>query len=300
MSGAIDFTPVSVTGHHGTDITAADIAVRQRFLSRADLASLQGQQSADAAALHCFARINDEPAGYLRINADGELSLLGATNAQQDDIIAALLRFAVTDSPRHGMSHLATSHAFSHTDKLQALGFEKHADAWRLMLPPDRSQQHLGSELVRLEHLHDFRNFSLQLVNNTQRSLAIYSEDLEAWLYDHEDFVDAVMNLAQRSRYSEIRIIVRDTRALLEKGHRLLRASHRASEKIHIRKLSVSGKQASYLLADDGGMLFRPDPDIVLGIGYTDYRSRVKPLREQFDLMWNSAYEDADLRRMTV
>ncbi|HQQ63597.1 MAG TPA: hypothetical protein PLF22_08480 [Pseudomonadales bacterium] len=297
----IDFTPVSVSALHGTEITAADLADRQTFLSAAQQASLQNQQPTDAAALHCFASLNDRRVGYLRINADGQLSVIGCTANPHDDVIAALLRFAVLESPRHDISSLTADTAFGHLGQLQALGFEKYRDAWRLMLPPDRTRQQLGSELVRLEHMHDFRNFSLQLVNNTQRNLAIYSEDLEAWLYDHEDFVDAVMNLAQRSRYSEIRIIVRDTRALLENGHRLLRASHRASEKIHIRKLTaVSGKQPSYLLADDGGMLFRPDPDIILGIGYTDYRSRVKPLREQFDLMWSSAYEDADLRRLTV
>jgi hypothetical protein len=288
-----------VKAYDWTETQANGLADRQAFLTSYDLQHLQPE--VDALALHCFARVDNATVGYLRINAGGELSLIGAEKSCRDTIIPALQRFAVLESPRHNLPHLTAHSLFGHLDQLQALGFNKDNDQWLLMLPPDRSHQSTGSDLVRLEHIDDFRKFSVQLVNSTQRNLAIYSEDMEAWLYDHEDFVSAVIALAQKSRFSDIRIIVRDTRALIEKGHRLLRASHRASDKIHFRKLAnTAGKQPCYLLADDCGLLLRPDNEIINGIGYTDYRGRVKPLREEFDTLWNSAYEDADLRRVTV
>ena len=306
MVNVEDFRPIAIKALTWQAVTAGDLAARSSLLppaaqQRLDIEKLQAAEYPDIAALHCFASLDNRSVGYLRVNADGELAHLGTDKTRHEDILEALLRFAVMEAPRRNLSRLWTATDHDAPAILQALGFEKDGKQLHLFLPPDRSRHSSGSELVRLEHIGDFRSFSLQLVSHTQRQLAIFSEDLEAWLYDHDDFTNAVMALAQRSRYSEIRIIVRDTRAVLEHGHRLLRASQRASDKIHIRKLAnVSGKQPCYLLSDDGGMLLRPDPEIVLGIGYSDYRGRVKPLREQFNTLWQSAYVDADLRRLTL
>ncbi len=293
-----EYTPVSVSTLDW-QISHQDIVSKRRLF----LSAQSCDDNEDASALHYLATLGTEAGGYLRINQDGEIARLGTRAEYCDDIRAALLRFAVLDAPRHGLSQLWAPHPALWQTTLEALGFVADTDKQRcvLHLPPDRSQQASGSALIRLEHIDDFRHLSLQLAQNAKRTLAIFSDDLEAWLYDHDDFVTAVMALAQRSRHSEIRILLRETRPILEHGHRLLHACQRSPSKLQIRKLTASNdKLPCFLLADDNGILFRPNSQIVQGIGYTDYRARAKQLQEQFELHWQSASQDADLRRMTV
>jgi hypothetical protein len=281
----------------------------------------------NSTAFHYLATLTDEPAGYLCIRADGKLHTLAARQswpdnsfpdaagpnstrqkniACHDDITAALLRAAIMESPRCGLSTLwaETDATFAH--QLPPLGFVTEASSTathrlQLRLPPDRSQQESGSELIRLQHIDDFRRFSVALTQQSRQSLIIFSEDLESWLYDHEDYLSALMTLVQKSRHSSVRILLRDTSMILEQGHRLLRASQQASEKITIRTLpTYEKKYPSYLIADDDGLLFRPDAHIIQGIGYTHYRARVKPLIAEFDALWHNAYTDPDLRRLSM
>jgi hypothetical protein len=155
---------------------------------------------------------------------------------------------------------------------------------------------------VRLESIDEFRALSVELVQAARFGLLIFSEDLEDWLYDNDAFADAVMSLVQRQRNTSVRILIRDTRVILERGHRLLRLSHRASEKIQIRKLptTVAEKFPNYLITDDKGLLFRQNPQSMQGIGYHDYRARVKPLLEDFKQLWARATTPPDLQQRTL
>jgi hypothetical protein len=260
----------------------------------------------DPLAQHYLALIDDEVTGYLRINPDGALSLLGSRAANADDITDALLRQAVLDTPRRGFSRLQAPDNHPCRDTLLRLGFthadEKHNETLSLLLPPDRTTNATGSDLVRLEKIDDFRRFAITLVQQARRSVIIFSEDLEGRLYDNDDFTAAIMEFAHKGRNSNVRLLIRDTRPLMLHGHRLLRASHRASDKITIRKLPTiqSEKHPCYLIIDDNGLLFRQDPQVMAGIGYTDYRARAKPMLEQFEQLWSRSSVDPDLRPQTV
>jgi hypothetical protein len=260
----------------------------------------------DASSQHFFARINDAVVGYLCIDPDGHISLASTSSDNANDIADTLLRFAVIDAPRRGLSQLSAPTAHPWKDSLLKLNFSTlnsvNDKILTLFLPPDRSFITSGSDLVRLEQVDAFQKFAVQLVKQARYSIVIFSEDMEAWLYDNEEFADAVMELLQKSRNSSVRFLIRDTKTLLERGHRLLRISHRVSDKIQIRKLPamMSEKYPNYMLADDNGLLFRQDPQVVQGIGYTDYRARVKPLLEDFKLLWSRSTSDPDLRPHTL
>lgn len=300
-NGAVEYQPISVSHAAWTDGHEYILAQRKHFLPDMD-----GEQAFDPVSQHYLARRNNAVVGYLCIDSGGHICLSTSTSEHADDIADALLRYAVLDTPRRGLSQLSAPAGHPWKDALLKLGFStetsKHDNVLTLFLPPDRSFIATGSDLVRLEKVDTFKEFAIQLVTDARATVVIFSEDMEAWLYDNDDFSDALMALVQKSRNSNVRILVRDTRALLERGHRLLRISHRASDKIQIRKLPsmLSEKYPCYLIADDNGLLFRQDPQVVQGIGYHDYRARVKPLLEDFKLMWERSTTDPDLRQHTL
>jgi hypothetical protein len=298
---AVDYLPVSVSRAIWADEHERILAQRKEYLP-----DLQTEHVFDAHAQHYLASRNNELAGYLCIDADGHICLAATRTDHADDIAEALLRFAVLDAPRLGLSQLSAPAAHPWKEALLKLNFStdysKHDNVLTLFLPPDRSFIATGSDLVRLDTIDTFKSFATQLVTDARASIVIFSEDLEAWLYDNDEFSEALMALVQKSRNSNVRILVRDTKALLERGHRLLRVSHRASDKIQIHKLPsiLSEKFPNYLIADDNGLLFRQDPQVIKGIGYHDYRARVKPLLEDFKLLWARSTTDPDLRQHTL
>ncbi len=297
----VEYHPIHVSRAAWSDEQESILACRARFIDNA-----AEEQIFDAQSQHYLASIDQQFVGYLCVDNDGHLCLTGSYTERADDIAEALLRFAVLDTPRRGLSQLAAPAAHPWQPQLSALGFNTlnsiNDKLLTLFLPPDRSFIASGSGLIRLETTDTFREHSLKLVQEARYGLVIFSEDLEDWLYDNDAFVDAVMALLQRQRNTSVRILVRDTRALLERGHRLLRVCHRASEKAQIRKLPsmLSEKFPNYLIVDDKGLLYRQDPQVVQGIGYHDYRARVKPLLEDFKLLWARSTTDPDLRQHTL
>lgn len=298
---AMEYFPISVRRAEWGNEQQNILKHRAYFLANMDIEHLF-----DIHAHHYLATVNNTAAGYLCIDADGHISLVAAKDDHASDIIDALLRFAVMDGPRRGLSQLSAPAAHPWKDALLKLQFttenSNNDHQLTLFLPPDRSGTVSGSRLVRLEKIDDFRQHAIQLVQQARRSVVIFSEDLEAWLYDNDDFATAMMELAQKSRNSSIRLLVRDTRSLIERGHRLLRLSHRASEKILIRKLPThqTERLPCYLITDDNGLMFRQDPLVMQGVGYFDYRARTKPLLEQFELLWARSGSDPDLRQQTI
>lgn len=261
-------------------------------------------ESSDSNAFHYLATRNTEPVGYLRVQPSGKLDVIGAAGNALD-IHQALLRFTLLDAPLHDLPRLWAQGIEPWRTLLPDLGFtpSTHTEGCLdYFPPPHRTKVATGSELIRLEHMDDLRHFCVELVKNAKRSVVIYSEDLEAWLYDNEAFYQAIVALLHNSQFATVRLLVRDTRTLQHRGHRLLTLCHHANEHVSIRKFTTANhtKQPAYLIVDDNGLLFRPDGAVLSGIGYHDYRARVKTLLNEFDLMWNVATQDQNLRQMTM
>jgi hypothetical protein len=294
----VEYCPVDVARAVWHDEQDSIFACRSQFL-----ANLHDEQVFDSNSQHYLARINGTFAGYLCIDTDGHISYSVTQEQHAHDIAAALMRHAVLDAPRRGLSQLSVPVAHPWSNILITLHFSPENSSNEkllvLFLPPDRSFITSGSDLVRLDTVDQFKNFAVELVQNARYAVTIFSEDLEDWLYDNDVFSDAVMALVQKQRNTSVRILVRDTKLLLERGHRLLRISHRASEKIQIRKLptAIAEKYPNYMIVDDNGLLYRQDLQVVQGIGYHDYRARVKPLLEEFKQLWARSMTDPDLRQ---
>src|SRR6185295_3784174 len=106
----------------------------------------------------------------------------------------------------------------------------------------------------------------------------------------------------RRSRFSEIRLLIVDSRPLVQRGHMLLDLQRRLSSTILLRRVSCEPEdiRENYLLADDRGILCFPvrEPERA----WSDYNNR--PIAEdystQFDELWNRAIDDPELRLLNL
>ncbi|MHA6493041.1 DUF7931 domain-containing protein [Pseudomonas borbori] len=152
--------------------------------------------------------------------------------------------------------------------------------------------------LERFNHPDEARAHALALLQQARRSLSIYSNDLEPWLYHRSSVQEACTQFLLASPRNQLRILLKDTTRAVKEGHRLLSLSRRLSSNLHIRKLNPDYpiEDVAFLLADDKGLLLLPEHGQFSGYALYQDPARVRLRQTQFDQCWDTSVSDADLR----
>lgn len=152
--------------------------------------------------------------------------------------------------------------------------------------------------LERFELPGEARAHALALLQQAQRSLCIYSHDLEPWLYHHSSMQQACTRFLLASPKNRLRILLRDVTPAVKMGHRLLTLARRLSSNLQIRKLhpDYPAEDVAFLLADGCGLLLRPQPDQCAGYALYQDPARVCLRQTQFERAWETSIGDPDLR----
>lgn len=158
----------------------------------------------------------------------------------------------------------------------------------------------LGVEpaLQRFELPEQARAHALALIGQARRSLCIYSNDLEPWLYHQAAIQQVCTQFLLANPNNRLRILLADPTRAIKEGHRLLNLARRLSSNCQIRKLhpDYPSEPETFLLADRHGLLLRPKPEHHNGIALYNDAGRVKLRQAQFDQAWDVSLSDPDLR----
>ena len=145
-----------------------------------------------------------------------------------------------------------------------------------------------------------FDELAVELCNEARRTIRILSPDLDHQVFDSEVLCDKISALARRSRYSDVRILVKDTRAIVQRGHRLLELSRRIPSLVHIQVLAEHPEMNddTMVIRDRDGLLFKPGDSEHQGIVEPDSKATAKGYIERFDELWERSVPDSQLRRL--
>lgn len=152
--------------------------------------------------------------------------------------------------------------------------------------------------LQRFAKPEEARPHALALLQQAQRSLNLYTPDLEAWLYHHSSIQTACTRFLLANPRNRLRILIRDVTRPVKEGHRLLNLVRRLSSNSQIRRLNPdhASEECAYLLADDRGLLMRPELDSFAGYALYNDPGRCRLRQVQFDQAWDQSVSDPDLR----
>ncbi len=140
------------------------------------------------------------------------------------------------------------------------------------------------------------------MVLQARMYLAMFTRDLEPLIYNTEEFSAAVRQLALRSRYSRIRIIVVDPTTAIKDGHRLIELGRRLSSFIEFRRPSAdhANLPEAFLVADETGLLYRPVASRYEGFADPDNPSEARVRLRLFDEIWERAEPEPEFRRLGI
>ncbi len=144
------------------------------------------------------------------------------------------------------------------------------------------------------------RTAALELACGARMTLALFTRDLDPVIYDTQEFVTAVQQLALRSRYSRIRIVAIDPTAAIKDGHRLIELGRRLSSFIEFRRPSQEHAKLSesLLIVDETGLLYRPVASRYEGFADSDNAFAARARLRDFDEIWEQAEPEPEFRRL--
>jgi hypothetical protein len=142
------------------------------------------------------------------------------------------------------------------------------------------------------------RAHCLALLQQARRSLCLYSQELEPWLFNHSSVEQACSDFLRAHPRNQLRILLRDSSRAVQDGHRLLQLNKRISSNFQIRKLhpDYPVEELSFLLADRSGLYVLPQPSHADGYALYQDDARNRQRQELFDRAWDSSISDSNLR----
>ncbi|KKN53655.1 hypothetical protein LCGC14_0600420, partial [marine sediment metagenome] len=130
--------------------------------------------------------------------------------------------------------------------------------------------------------------------------ICIMGPNIDATLFDTPEFVECLKNLAISSSRAEIKIIVKNTKANVQQGHRVIPLAQHLTSSIHVRTPDSqhSDIQNILILIDDFAYLKCPRASYYEGSACFYDRLTVQRLQSQFDDIWAHATADMSIRRL--
>lgn len=163
---------------------------------------------------------------------------------------------------------------------------------------------HLGenSEDIVIETSEENHQLTVQLVNQANHRLDIFTRDLDPRIYDNTGFIDAVRALAVNDNRAKIRILVIEPNKAIKLGHRLLELSRQLTSTIEIRKVheDYSANPACYLIVDVRGLIHRKLASRYDAIANFNDPSQAMELIHHFNEVWDHSSPELDFKQLHI
>jgi len=146
------------------------------------------------------------------------------------------------------------------------------------------------------------RNAAASLAKQARHSINIFTQDMDAALYDNEEFEQHVFKLATRHPSSTIRILVQDSTRAVQRSHRIIRLAQKLTSSIIIKKPAqkYSDVQKAFMTVDGVGVLYRIQANHYNYDAVLNFMSpqRTGELDDFFNEVWEHSEQDIQVRRI--
>ncbi len=142
-----------------------------------------------------------------------------------------------------------------------------------------------------------------KVIHSAQQSIAIFSQQLEPLLYNHQAICEAFSSLARKNRHSSIRILVLKSQSSASNGHCIISLAQRLSSSIQIKTPVTQDLQQfseSWLIADNHSICQINNPERYEGSLILNNRLHVKNSLEFFDHAWENSQPDQNTRQLHI
>ena len=160
------------------------------------------------------------------------------------------------------------------------------------------------NEELRIDTAAENRNAVISLAQQADKSINIFTPDLDPIVFDNADFERCVFSLARKHRSANIRILTKDSTMAVKRGHCLIRLAQKLTSSVFIHNPAREHKDttATFMIVDGIGLLHRPRSSSNNYDAVVNYMSpqHAGELDDLFNEMWERSTPDSQIRRLYI
>ena len=155
---------------------------------------------------------------------------------------------------------------------------------------------------THIDTVEENRNAAISLVKQARFSIDIFTQDLDAELYNNKEIEQSIFNLAKRHPNTRVRILTQDSQVAVRNGHRLIKLAQNLTSSIFINTPSreFRDERCAFLVVDKLGVLYR------VSASNRNYKASINFMSPQhagrltdfFNEAWEHSTPDIQTRRI--
>jgi len=157
-----------------------------------------------------------------------------------------------------------------------------------------------GENDISLSSRDEVKIINIAMAQQTSRTIDIISRHLDPAIFDTPDFIDAIKNLSIVSKFTKIRILIKDSDPMTKNGHRLIELIQQLTSSIEVRKISEEYKSygEAFTLFDGKAVIYLRHSDRYEGLANFNRPRLAIELSNFFNEVWEHSTPDENLRRL--
>ena len=159
-----------------------------------------------------------------------------------------------------------------------------------------------GDNDISLSSRDEVKIMNIALTQQALRNIDIVSKQLDPGVFDTPDFIEAIKKLSIASKFTKVRILIKNSEHIAQNGHRLIDLIQQLTSSIEVRKISEEYKSynEAFSLFDGKGVVYQRYADRYEGFANFNRPRLVTELTNFFNEMWEYSVPDSNLRRLHI
>jgi hypothetical protein len=153
-----------------------------------------------------------------------------------------------------------------------------------------------------LSTLDEYRNAVAEIAKRANRSMSIYTPNLEPLIYDQDMFLEPLKRLVLARGHARLRVLISDPARVVREGNRFMQMARRLTSFIELRNVPPDFRDnpAAFIIADASAIAYRQQCSKWEGIVEFNDQQIVKRYLAYFDEVWAVSLIQPELRATAI
>jgi len=159
-----------------------------------------------------------------------------------------------------------------------------------------------GENDISLSVRDEVKIINIALTQQASRNIDIISRNFDPGVFNNSDFIEAIKQLSISSKFTKIRILIKDSEPMTKNGHRIIDLIQQLTSSIEVRQISEEYKSYSeaFSVYDGKGVIYLRYADRYDGFANFDRPRLATELTNFFNEVWEHSEPDMGLRRLYI
>jgi len=153
-----------------------------------------------------------------------------------------------------------------------------------------------------LSTLDEYRAAVAEIAKRANRTMSIYTPNLEPLIYDQDMFLEPLKRLVLARGHARLRVLISDPARVVREGNRFMQMARRLTSFIELRNVPPEFRDnpAAFIIADASAIAFRQQSSKWEGIVEFNDQQIVKRYLAYLDEVWAVSLIQPELRATAI